>query len=66
MILFSHFSHLLWGPWDSTKWQQDWNTDCVWSHCHFLLQHRIYLGGLSGTGVYVQWALEWNTGPVSR
>lgn len=65
-ILLTHFSHLLWGPWDSTKWQQDWNADCVWSHSHLLLQHRVYFGGFSGTRVYVQWALEWITGPMSR
>lgn len=60
------YSHLLQGPWDSTKWQQDWNTDRLWSHCHFLLQHRVYLGGLSGTRVYVQWPLERNSSPVPR
>lgn len=67
LIIFCfHCSYFLRGPWYSTKWSQDWNFDCVWSHSHFLLQHRIYPGGLSGTRVYVQWALERNTSSVSR
>uniref|UniRef100_A0A674NBB4 CUB and Sushi multiple domains 2 n=1 Tax=Takifugu rubripes TaxID=31033 RepID=A0A674NBB4_TAKRU len=53
--------HLLQEPWDSTKWQQDRNADCLWSHCHFLLQHRVYFGGLSGTRVFVQRPLEWDS-----
>lgn len=59
-----HFSHLLRGPRDSTERTQDWNPYCVWSYSYFLMQHGLYLGGLSGARVYVQRALEWNTGPV--
>lgn len=66
MTLFSYLSHLLRGPRDSTERQQDWNIDRVRSHCHFLLQHRLYPGGFPGARVYVQRTVEWNTGPVSR
>lgn len=65
ILCFSpHFSHLLRGPRDSTERTQDWNPYCVWSYSYFLMQHGLYLGGLSGARVYVQRALEWNTGPV--
>lgn len=65
-LIYSHFSHFLWGPWHSTERQQDWNAYCVRSNCHLLLQHGLHVGGLSSQRVYVQRALEWNPGPVPR
>jgi hypothetical protein len=53
------FSHLLWRAPHTPQRAPHWNNVCLWGDCHLFLQFWIHTGGLQGTGVYGQWALEW-------